>query len=126
MALKLGKWTIGKSSAGTALDKARSKVIDDLRQEQRHLRGEGAGSTPQAEIGTDGIGQVKIFYRYFNLLGQGNCIMVGEVANEAALADKIDEVIELVTSGELDDSVQDALKKEKRDQMRDQKGMTNK
>jgi hypothetical protein len=115
MGIKLGKWSIGKSEKGndSALDTARDKVVDRLRGEQRRLRGEAPDEEKKwAEIDADGIGQVKVYYRYFNLLGGDNCAIVGEVNGEADLADRIDEVIELVESRELDPTLEKAVKKE--------------
>ena len=125
MALSLGKWSIGKSknSVNNDLEKARGDAVNQLLDEQKRLRGESHSESALADIDAHGVGQVKVYYRYFNLLGDDNCVMVGNVRDDAELADKIDEVIELVRSGELDDALKEALKKETRDE--NQQNMLN-
>lgn len=124
MGLTLGKWTIGKAKTedNSALDTARAKVIVRLREEQMRLRGQAPGAEKKwSEIAPDGTGQVKVYYRYFNLLGGDNCVIVGQVSGEDELAEKIDEVIELVESRELDPTLEKAVKKEKLEEKRAKK-----
>lgn len=128
MALTLGKWSIGKSNEdeSTSVDKAKVNVINQLLDEQKILRGEIEGDRKLADIDANGTGQVKIFYRYVNLLGKDNCAMVGPVSGESELADKIDEVIELIRSSQLNGAIEEALiKVEKEDKRKKRSDLNN-